>query len=1527
MGQKLSQTKEGIVIKVFLEKYFPNYRLLKVLNNGIMYKTVLIIRDKAPLVTKIFVKKYYDESDNNIFKNKKQELISIHKKIFSEKIPPNIAPIIGLEDINLCGMIFRQYYEYSLKERIYINPYLTDIEKIWITFQLLNIVNNLHELGIAHGDLNPENILLTSNLSVYISDIASYKPYEIVSDDIASYTYFFGSNDNTSLKGFYLAPERLLEKGKAPSGERKTSNDEQKRKFDVFSLGVIIAELFLEKNLFTFSSMLNYKKGLPEDINENLKKIKIDELRDLITLMIKVNPYERISILDAFTFFLIKICPITMKGFLIHFNMITNNTIFWKPDLTIGFIYRFWNPIWKMIFGVSSEPIKLNRKLNLEIVNQLIVNNPLNRNQTKSILKLEENGSFIYAKNKFILDVFTGELIVDKNENFEAKFNRDCILIIINYLVKNMKNVKYETSNLAAMEMVKNLSSKLPDIFKLKNILPYFVDNLDRKNFTAKLTSLNYIFEILYSFDYDNLILPATEYNYFDSYIFPVLLKLYSSGSHDLILLFINNIDKMIDLEKKFLNITLKSRIMKYKNSLNQENNNKKNQNENNNFLLTLESVSINNEEISQMENNTKKKNTDDNLISKKNKKSQIFKDYETSSMVFKEELFRVTKEILSKTYGIDIMITCIRKVPDLLSFFGKNNSNDFIKFIISNFNKTDWIIKKEILAQIPKMVITLGQQGLNQYLLLCMEVLITNNSNEFNTYELIKSFHQLLKMGYLQHEQVISIFRKLLPCLVHPNVLIRHEIMELTKSIVNYLSIEEIYSNLYKELSQYISLPLIAVKNKFPFDIILYKKANLDRVIYQLELNNILFKTNEDNSLNLIKDMINEERRVELLDNNNGNINYCLDDNENFAKKLNNARIYDLKENCIKYFNEYFTKIFEKGEQHSIIYIAKEIIGKIFWICSENDGKNKQNKNFFDENDSLISSNFFNFLKYFKILNVSMKLFNFAQLDEKEKKLEDNNNNNDYSSYLKDRYILPNFYYNKSFFNWRPQGQLITTIYSHNKNSVEKLIPLNNNRFGSFDSQGNAFIWKISKKEENYMLEKNWVFEYDDEEHPISYKKAIGLIDNFSFAIGSKNIIYQYEPECSQNNATKLCQTRDGSNVTCLEAFGKSSLELQKIIFCSEKGEINIYDQRMHDIALRNKLSFENGKANCIKESFSKKVFYIGTSGGYLLNYDLRFNSILDTYKYYNNDPIIDIYPFNGNKNNTNESFGQQTKYLIILTASDSHEVGFWNYNNRNCDLLLKVNKNSGSFECDYPKPLRYAFEDKKTKSNKYNLIPDYYNMQKYTHLLNNNYIKLLSRTHSYDDNYFKSFSIFQKNENYYKDSSTVQCISSPFYDMNQNNYKYDNCPYLITAGNDMTIRYWDISKNGMNELTGNNLNESGSYLINAPNKVTFCNFSKCSFNNLTILQSNESCEDLGKRSNIPGFSEYQNYNGITYHSGQQNEFESNIPYLQYCTKNTEPAHRACITDLLSYSISSNEGQSNILISSSWDGTIKIWK
>ena len=1437
-----------------------------------------------------------------------------------------------MEDSYLCGMIFRQYFEYSLKERMYLNPYLTEIEKIWITFQLLQCLKNMKDIKIVHGDLNPENVLLTSNLSVYVSDIASYKPACINMDDIASYTYYFGSNDNTSLKGFYLAPERLVEKGGVIINEKTFA-------MDVFSLGVIIAELFIEKNIFRFSSMINYKKGNTQlfDIEEYLKKINHKKIKELIYKMIKINPQERISIEDALDFFRDEICPILMKGFLIHFNLIINNSIFWQPDLIIGYIYRYWDLIWKMIFGKDDKPIPLNNKLNLEIINLLILKNPINLNSTKSLLKKDENEVFYYDKNKFIINILTNELTIknnDPSENiFEKNNNKDCILIIINFLVKNMKNVKYESSNLAAMEMVKNLSSKLPDIFNLKNIIPYFVDNLERKNFTTKLISVNYIFEILYSFNYNDLVLPITEYNYFDSYIFPALLKLYYSEKHELILEFFNNVDKMIDLEEKFLNITLKSRLIKYKNILN--NTTEANKNNTNQTGETTHDNNI----------------TNNNLISKKDKKDEIFKDYETSLKLFKDELFKVTMDLIGKINEIDILISSIRKLPNLISFYGKSKSSDFLKFIVNNFNKPDWIIQKEILMQIPKMIGTLGEKVLNDYLLLCIEMLVSNNSNEIKTYELIKTIHELLKMGYLQHDSASSIYTKLLPYLVHPNLLIRYEMVDLTKSIINYLTQDEIYELIFQNLSEYFSIPIVGINSQNFEDILKYRKLCLDRIIFQLELNNISYDNKNiqdiDNvSLSLIKNIITLGRNGDITANDNGDINYSFDQfniKTDFDNKIKGIKKY----NVIDIFNEYIKYIIKNNDENSVGYRINELIGKIFWICSETEDSSNKKNVFYDESNSLISSEFFNFLKIFKILGIPMKLYNFTKLNEiatsQDKTLISNNNSNKEKSHL-----LENLYFSKSFNNWRPQGHLISTLYFHNNKPVLKLLPLKNNKICSFDSSGTAILWQIFKKDDNFYTKKEYIYKSESASKiPILYKNCISGIDNIYFIIASKNTLYQYEPEYSNQSATELCTTKSGANITCLQSFGKDSMKLQNVIFCTEKGELNIYDQRMHKISLGKNISFDLGRPLCVKESYENNTFYIGTSGGKILEYDLRFNSILNEFSYYNDDPILNIAPYQCNKLNIGDIFSGNNndiyngKYLIISTASNTHEVGFWNVNTTNCDILLKVNnvnltketkdKTLFSNDVDYPLPLHNLFYDKYKEGNKNDINADYLNLIKYDFIQNNNYIKLLSMKHAYDNLYMQQYPILDKIHNINNNKNTVQCISTPYCDKNNlslNNVNYLNTSYIMTGGNDSIIRYWDISRDGLNNINGNNLNDRGSYIINAPNYLTYCNYSKSSFSDFIVLQSNESYDDLGKKTNLVGFSEFQNYNGIIYHLLPQNEFEvSGNGDLKYCTKISDPSHKGVISDLLCYGLNLDEGMSNILVSCSSDGCIKIWK
>ena len=150
------------------------------------------------------------------------------------------------------------------------------------------------------------------------------------------------------------------------------------------------------------------------------------------------------------------------------------------------------------------------------------------------------------------------------------------------------------------------------------------------------------------------------------------------------------------------------------------------------------------------------------------------------------------------------------------------------------------------------------------------------------------------------------------------------------------------------------------------------------------------------------------------------------------------------------------------------------------------------------------------------------------------------------------------------------------------------------------------------------------------------------------------------------------------------------------------------------------------------------------------------------------------------------------------------------------------------------------------------------------------------------------------------------------------------------------MTIRYWSIAEEGNNNFEEKK-QENYSYLINAPENISNCIFSKSTFCDSIILQSNEFFNLNGPKKTVFGFSEYQNYNGICYHNLIQSEFledeKSQNKFLNYCTRIAGAAHKNVITDIIPISLEhesdENNGDkfTNFLISSSWDGTVKIWK
>ena len=1557
MGQNLSLNTFTPDVIVFIEKYFPKYNIIKILNNGMLYKTVLISVEKNnnPLILKIFFKNNYNDKDKAIFNQEFNKMQEIQQKIFNKQIN-NLCPIIKLEnnplDINSInrqvGMIFRQYTEFNLLERIYLMPYLQNIEKIWITFQLLYCLNDMKQMKIIHGDLKPENILLTSNLSLYISDFATYKPAYVSIEDISDYTYFFGSNNTDTMKGCYLAPERLVEKNII------NENNEKTYQMDVFSAGVIIAELFLERTIFDYTGLLNYKKGNKNlfNIDEILSKIPQNNIRSLIYKMIEVNPEKRIDITEALNIMLNEICPIAIPGFIFHFNSIITSTKFWKPDLIIGHIYRYWGTIWKIIFGANEQPIPLSQNLNFAIINKIILESPFTNFGEGAIFVRNMNNVVYLGNQELIMNPENGEInekYLKKCDNIE---NKSCIYLIIDYILEAIQYTKYDTTNLLALEMLYILSKKIPDVAKLQLILPYFISNLKRKKYIIQLTSINYLFDILYSIDYQELILPVTEYNYFGSYVYPALLKFYNKENPYIILEFFNNVDKIIDLQQKFLNVTLKTRLKKNKENLNTKNkpfeNNintiKEEKEEYSNSLGSSLNPKIddNYDDIvrptifsSQRESTTKQQNKD--------KSFEIFNDYDSNMESFKHSLFSLTMDLIGRNNEIDILIIFIRKLPSLLLFYGKSKTNDFSKFIINNFNKPDWIIQKEILSHIPQMTITIGEKPLNDYILPCMEMLISNNSNELKLLELIKSMNQLLKMEYLSQSNSIDFFVKLIPFILHPNISIKNEIINFCESLFNYLSPDEIFCYLYKPLENFLILPPIMINKN---TLLNYCKESIPRFLYQLEINNINYnfsnflpkETNSKNGINnieLLKDMIESQKAGNANTDDNGDIKYIYDSEQNNSN-LKEYKKYSLLEPLDKYIKKEINSM--KGFSDKGYALETKIFGKIFFLGSDKEKLKFPNfKNntqiSFENNNNIISSDLFRITYVLKTLGITLNMVMLEDLlnYKGENENEINYKKNKSQDKIDNMNILPNYYFNKQYSNWRPQGQLLSTLYDHNTIPVEKLVPFDQNNFCSFDNFGNAILFNVkSIKDNEILINKKWEYKNNNKED-ITYKNNICCINNSYFAVAIKQYLYQYNPHIyskSKDAHLPLCQTNDDSNISCIKSFGSSNKESQKILFCTDNGSINLYDDRTnHEISLNLKVPKEKGIMNCICESFDYGQFLISTLDGNLFKYDLRLNSLINDFKYYYGMPISGVNIYKPNKSceleiNTLNKNGQ---YIVLWSGTDEHEISFFNDSDMNCDLLLKLNVQNNSNEYN-PLEIEIPFFENINENNddsNENQIKQIKNrfkyLERYTFAYNKNKIKRLFWQQTGDSDYDSINQRLNNLSNIYNSPNTVQCVLSPFsdYSLSQNNYIYENSPYFISAGNDKVIRYWDLSK----DITNNNLMKS--YIINAPNNLTTCQFTKGSFEKTNVLQSNENYNLKMIKKNIPGFSDFQNLNGIIYHSSVQKEFDQDDDSIKYCTKISDASHKSVITDLLPMNLNGV----NLLVSSSWDGTIKIWK
>ncbi|KAA8523187.1 hypothetical protein F0562_009610 [Nyssa sinensis] len=286
MGNKIARTTQASATEYYLHDLPSSYNLVlkEVLGRGRFLKSIQCKHDEGLVLVKV----YFKRGDSINLREYERRLSKI-REIFRGLEHSHVWPFQFWLETDKAAYLLRQYFFNNLHDRLSTRPFLSLVEKKWLAFQLLYAVKQSHENGICHGDIKCENVLVTSWNWLYLADFASFKPTYIPHDDPSDFSFFF---DTGGRRRCYLAPERFYEHG----GEMQVAQDAALRpSMDIFAVGCVIAELFLEgQPLFELSQLLAYRRG-QYDPSQHLEKIPDLGIRKMILHMIQLDPDSRFS--------------------------------------------------------------------------------------------------------------------------------------------------------------------------------------------------------------------------------------------------------------------------------------------------------------------------------------------------------------------------------------------------------------------------------------------------------------------------------------------------------------------------------------------------------------------------------------------------------------------------------------------------------------------------------------------------------------------------------------------------------------------------------------------------------------------------------------------------------------------------------------------------------------------------------------------------------------------------------------------------------------------------------------------------------------------------------------------------------------------------------------------------------------------------------------------------------------------------------------------------------------------------------
>lgn len=615
---------------------------------------------------------------------------------------------------------------------------MEEIEKKWLSFQLLCAVRDCHARNIFHGDIKTENVLVTSWNWLYLADFSSsYKPAHLPEDNPADFSFYF---DLSGRRTCYLAPERFLAAGQLPEGEGNVN-----WAMDIFSVGCVIAELFLEAPIFSLSQLFKYRQGEYNPEHAHLSKIQDSNIRELIMHMIQVDPNSRMSAEDYLTHWMDKVFPGYFYGFLQQYMYsITDPSAGRKPVTTS--VEHLGEPD-ERIEQIYNDFDKISHLLSSSEGKELIKGYCSPPKSNARLFPL-----FINIPNYQHRASPTPSLTID-----------DGNLIFLTIVVSCLRGTARASARVRGLELLMAFSERLTDEAKLDRVIPYVAQLLTDKSEQVKIAALRTLTQILAMV---RVVSPINAY-IFPEYVLPRLEAYLPDSSA--------SVSALVRMQYAFCIGTLATTAAKFLDLIQ--------------ALRAEGSLPATDPE------------TEDDMSSSAHRNQ-----FDSDRSILLEAFEKHTKALLTDT-NASVRRAMLRSVSDLCVFFGSPRANDVVLSHLNTYlNDPDWMLKCGFFEAIVGVAVFVGGASLEGYILPLMIQALTD-PEEFVVEKVTRALSAMAELGLFQRSKTWELVDIVARLTMHPNLWIREAAAEFITAASRYLSVADTHSILVNLIRPYLKV------------------------------------------------------------------------------------------------------------------------------------------------------------------------------------------------------------------------------------------------------------------------------------------------------------------------------------------------------------------------------------------------------------------------------------------------------------------------------------------------------------------------------------------------------------------------------------------------------------------------------------------------------------------------------------------------------------------------------------------------